>query len=1144
VLHLHRAERADALVAALGELLRAPAGDPLAPELVAVPTRGVERWIAQSLSARLGTSPGRADGVCANVAFPTPRRLADEAVAAASGVDPADDPWRPERLAWTLLDVVAGCAGEGWCRPLIAHLGVLPGAEEPLKRARRFTTLRHVAALLDRYAVLRPAMLTAWAAGEDVDGAGRPLRADAAWQAELWRRLRAAVGTPGPAERLAPACARLVEDPAVAALPPRLALFGLTRLPAARLAVLRALAAHRDVHLFLLHPSPALWQRLGPQLAPGPASPRRADDPTAAAPRNRLLASWGTDARELQLVLGAGADADVHHAVAGALPPRTLLERLQAAVHADAAAPGEPLPGAADERGVLEAGDASVQVHACHGRARQVEVLRDAVLGLLARDRSLEPRDVIVMCPDIELFAPLIQATFGAGNVGSAGAGDDERAELVPAADRPPDLRVRLADRALRQTNPVLGVVATLLDLADGRATASQVLDLADRPPVRRRLRLDDDDLQRLEDWVAQSGIRWGLDAPHRAPFGLGSVWNGTWQAGLSRVLLGAAMTEDGHRLVGRVLPLDDVGSGSIELAGRFAELVERLTAALTALGRTQPIGAWADAIAEAADLLTLAAPREAWQRAGLGRILAEVAGDAGESGAELALPEVRALLADRLAGRPTRANFRTGHLTVCTLVPMRSVPHRVVCLLGLDDGVFPRTPPRDGDDLVLADPHVGDRDARTEDRQLLLDALLAARETLVITYTGNDERTNEPRPPAVPVGELLDVVDRTVRVDDPVRGRPRDRVVVRHPLQPFDPRNFDAAAPRSFDRAALGGARALAAGERPAAPPFLPGPLAPVVADVVAVDDLVRFVRHPARAFLRDRLDVRLGDPEDELADALPVELDGLQKYAIGQRMLEARLAGGERAAVLRAEGVRGELPPLALGEHVIRELDAGVEALVERAHALVDPAAAPAALDVRVVLAGGRLVTGTVNGLRGDVLLSVAFARLSAKHRLAAWVRLLALAAAHPERSFTAVTVGRAQDKRARAPVVAKRLAGVSADVAVRHLARLVDLRDRGLREPLPIAAKASAAYAEAGGDPVVAAAKAWESDFRMPKEDREPEHVRVLGGVVPFTDLHVAAPRDDERGDGWDATEHTRFGRLAVRLWGGVLQHEEDA
>ena len=202
-------------------------------------------------------------------------------------------------------------------------------------------------------------------------------------------------------------------------------------------------------------------------------------------------------------------------------------------------------------------------------------MLRDAILHLLEDDAALEPRDVIVMCPDIETFAPLIQATFGAGEV--TADDDQDEMEALPADIRPPDLRVRLADRALRQTNPVLGVVARLIDLAQERVTASQVLDLVDREPVRRRFGLDDDDLARIEDWVADSGIRWGLDAAHRAPFKLDALAAGTWRSGLDRVLVGVTMTEEGNRLFEGVLPLDDVDSGSIDLAGRFAELVDRL---------------------------------------------------------------------------------------------------------------------------------------------------------------------------------------------------------------------------------------------------------------------------------------------------------------------------------------------------------------------------------------------------------------------------------------------------------------------------------------------------------------------------------------------------------------------------------------
>ncbi len=202
-----------------------------------------------------------------------------------------------------------------------------------------------------------------------------------------------------------------------------------------------------------------------------------------------------------------GEHDEVHHR--GVVRrPATLLDRLQADVRDDRRPPGAPAIDEADERFVVAADDRSVQVHSCTGRARQVEVLRDAVLHLFADDPTLEPRDVIVMCPDIEVFAPLVQATFGSA--------DDAE------ADRPgsvPQLAVRLADRSVRQVNPVLAAVSALLELAASRVTAPELVDFAGLEPVRRRFRFDDEALARIEEWIATAGVRWGLDAEHRRPF-------------------------------------------------------------------------------------------------------------------------------------------------------------------------------------------------------------------------------------------------------------------------------------------------------------------------------------------------------------------------------------------------------------------------------------------------------------------------------------------------------------------------------------------------------------------------------------------------------------------------------------------------
>ncbi len=262
----------------------------------------------------------------------------------------------------------------------------------------------------------------------------------------------------------------------------------------------------------------------------------------------------------------------------------------------------------------------------------------------------------------------------------------------------------------------------------------------------------------------------------------------------------------------------------------------------------------------------------------------------------------------------------------------MRSIPHRVVCLLGLDDGSFPRHIERDGDDLTARSPRVGDRDVRSEDRQLLLDALLAARDHLVITYSGRDERSNLRRPPAVPVGELLDVVDRTVRVPE---GRARDAIIVTHPLQPFDARNYEpgklrADGPWSFDAVHLAGAQAARAAAPGRAPFLSRAPLPERQRAGRASTSLDRFVRNPVATFLRERLGISLFERTRELEDAIPIELNGLAEWEVGERMLRARLAGADWEACRAAEIARGGLPPGELAEPSLLGMEHDVEALV----------------------------------------------------------------------------------------------------------------------------------------------------------------------------------------------------------------------
>ncbi len=1181
-LTLHRAERSDALVQRLADVLAAVPTDPFTPDVVAVPSRGVERWIAQSLSSSLGAGT-HTDGVCANVVFPSPGRLVREALAAASAIEPDDDPWEERRLPWPLLETIDGCVGEDWCRTLGRHLGVLgDAAARPAGAGRRMAVAQKLAGLFTTYGAERPSMLQAWRDGRDEDGYGEPLDPDLAWQAELWRRLRVHLDVPSPAERVAPACDRLRDEPDLVDLPERLSIFGPTRLSTTQLVVVDALAERRDLHLWLPHPSDGLWQHVSAGLEAS-AVPTRRSDGTAALVAHPLARSLGRDAREMQVRFGANTSARADEHVAAPATPDTLLGALQHDLHTDVTPRGQH---------ELSADDRSVQVHACHGRHRQVEVLREVVLGLLEDDPGLELRDVIVMCPDIEAYAPLISASFGVEVDAPDGTGlaDDS---LDGALDGGLDggesqqphpghrLTFRLADRSLRQTNPVLGVAARLLELADARLTASEVLDLVALPPVRRRFRLDDDALERVGDWVRRAGVRWGMDADARAPYGLAGLVQNTWQSGLDRILTGVVMDEEDLRTIGAALPLDDVDSTEIDLAGRLTEMLDRIGAALDALDREQSLDDWIRALDEAVDSLVDVVPSDAWQVTQAKAVLASAVAAAGDGGSatRLRLSDVRALLGDRLRGRPTRANFRTGHLTICTMVPMRSVPHRVVCLLGLDDGVFPRGTRVDGDDVLARRPRVGERDRRSEDRQLFLDALLAAKEKLVILYTGADERTGAVRPPAVPLGELLDVLDRTAVVPpdgpSPAGVRVRDRVVVRHPLQPFDARSFEpgrlaGADPFSFDAASYAGSVAMRDGQREVAP-FLTRPLPEDVsirptgpngqtdptgpngqtdpnastggAGTVELEKLIRFLEHPVRGFLQQRLDLRTADEEEQPSDAVPVAPDKLEEWTVGDRLLRSGLRGRSGRDAVSVELLRGELPPGRLGHGVVDPIADNVAAILEKTQRMLSVDART--IDLSVTLPSGLTVAGTVPRVYDDRPIRVEYSKLSPKHRIRAWVQLLALAASDPSRPWRSAVIGRGPNRKE--PVIGSFLGGVSAEAARGLLDDLVRIYALGLTRPLPAPPRTACAYASARARNVspqnacAFADKEWRTRARSGAvwgEFDDGDHRRV--GFADLADLLVhpadGAPLDNP------TDEPHLFGLLATTIWTPLLAHED--
>lgn len=1145
---VHRSHRvedlADALVSRLGEA--APA-DPFRPATVMVGSRGMERWLRHRIATGLG--------VMAGIDFRFPGDVTGAVMSGVLGEDASGlDAWAPEPLAWSVLAAAGDLASEPAFSPVLDWLGSdAAGLSEGSGAAvghRAWAWAREAADVLDRYAVLRPVWTLAWRRGE-IPEELRDAR-DEPWQRLLWRRL---------AERLAPAEPFSVRAARVAgalrtgrARKPDLDdlhVFGVTALRPAFLELLGEVASLVRVDLYVFGPSSRFWGDLRTRASARRQARRLRDEDRDALARdlereleaqNPLLTSLGPLSRDFQLVLEdlpSGYLETDPPAELPAAPPDTLLGWLQEDVRllrGPAEIAGEGLRAAR----LLDPSDESVRVHACHGPTRQVEVLRDALLGLLADHPDLEPRDVLVMTPDVATFAPLVTAILSTEGAGA------------------PRLPVHVADLGLRSRNPVADALLRVLEMALHRVTASGVLDLLSIEPVRRRFGLSEDDLPDLRRWTAESGARWGVDAADRARAGQPEDPQNTWLFGLERLALGAVAGDLVLPWEG-VLPADLVEGAAAERLGRFLHFVRTVTAEVVDLREPRRLAGWAERLARATSALTLPADAVRWLAEEVHDALETLAEEARASGF-LGLVAPDAVLA-RLEGHfdVPRAGDRpiTGAVTVSALAPMRSVPYRVVALLGLDDGVFPRAAGGRSFDLTQERPRVGDRDPRDEDRHLFLEAVLSARSHLLVLYTGRDPRTGAVSPAAVPVAELLDVVDATCRLED---GRaPREVVAVEHPVVPWSTRAFEprfpdparpgALRPFSFDRRMLDAARRLA-GTRDGRLDLFRGDALPA-AEVAGLDldDLCAVLRRPVRQLLRRRLGLRLDEREDDLLDREPIDLDGLEAWSLRGETLHLasqtlRTGGDPDWERIRARvTASGRLPLGAAGRLAFDRLRSTAEPALEAGAG--DLRAGLRSVDVPPFELGGVRISGNVPAVTaaGEVFDLAAETPEKPRRLLAAWVRALALRASGVLPDATAVLHG-TSTPRDRPPSPAT-LRLVPSEDAAGALADLVALSREALASPLPLVEKTSFAFAEA----MAKSSGPW--------EDAPPETLRKARGKAEgaWSSEHERAEGDDPalqlvfrdrapfETDGGEGVS-TAFVRLAERLWRPLLESRSEA
>lgn len=1104
---------------------------PLAPlenEIALVQSNGIAQWLKLALAEDPQDDDQGGCGIAAAIDVQLPGTfmwqlyrlvLGRDEIPEVSLLDKAPLTWRLVRLLPALIE-----------RP---HF-------EPLKRfltddndlRKRYQLAERLADLFDQYQVYRADWLKDWAAGEHVlntaRGERKPLADGNRWQAELWRALLDDVGAEGMAQSRAGVHQRFIArmdtlEQAPAGLPSRVIVFGISSLPAQALEALAGLARFSQVLLCVHNPCRHHWgdivadkdllrhQYKRQQRKHG--MPLQLDDESMHQHAHPLLAAWGKQGRDYINLLDSYDDPNSYRGVFSDgridlfsdAQPTTLLNQLQ-----DDILELRPLAETRDTWPAIDPSrDRSVRFHIAHSPQREVEILHDQLLARFSSDPTLRPRDVIVMLPAIDDYAPHIRAVFGQL--------DRHDPRYIPFT---------LTDQGQRGRDPLLIALEHLLKLPDSRFAVSEILDLLDVPAVRARFGIKESDLPTLHRWIEGAGIRWGLSGEQRARLGLPEgLEQNSWRFGLRRMLLGYAVGV-GEACDG-IEPYDEIGGLDAALIGPLVALLDALDVAFQTLAEPASPVVWGARLHALLQVFFLAEEEH-------DELLLVQLQDLRDTWLEtcetvglydpLPLTVVREAWLSGLDQGKLSQRFLAGSVNFCTLMPMRAIPFRVVCLLGMNDGDYPRAQPPLDFDLMASDYRPGDRSRREDDRYLLLEALLSARDQLYVSWVGRSIRDNSERPASVLVGQLRDHLAAGWQLAGAQQGQRDDpgqqllhALTQEHPLQPFSLRYFQKGS------ALFSYAHEWQVLHQPVEPVSeVDQALPPYDSDEpLNLTQLQDFLRHPVRHFFSQRLKVFFEALEAPTPDEEPFVLDALQRYSLSERLLGAALATPDDAEqALRTQARRlqacGLLPLAGFGESLQAELIQPLPDLLQRHRQLLQRwhTVVEGALPLHFERGPQRLEgwLGRVYQDDEQSLLSITTVpnslgagRNSLKwHRLIpAWVmHLAACAAGYP--LHTALV---ASDRTLLlAPMAAAQAGDLLADLLV--------ARQAAMNAPLPVAPKTAFAWlAQPDPDKAQAAAeRAYEGDGQNSFGERS----ESLALMRQFRDF--AALTADETFEGW--------------------------
>ena len=1045
MLRVYHSNRLDVLEALMEYIVeRDRLIDPFESEMILVQSTGMAQWLQMTLAQKFG--------IAANIDFPLPASFIWDMFVRVLPDIPKESAFSKQSMSWKLMTLLPQLLDDEAFTLLRQYL------TDDTDKRKLFQLSSHAADLFDQYLVYRPDWLTQWESGKQVEGLGE----SQAWQAPLWKALVEYTAELGQERwHRANLYQRFIQTLENASscpqgLPARVFICGISALPPVYLQALQALGKHIEIHLLFTNPCRYYWGDIKDPayLAKLLARQRRHSFEERHLPlfrdsqnaeelfnsdgeqdvSNPLLASWGKLGRDYIYLLSELENSQELDAFVD-ITPDNLLHNIQSDILEleSRAVAGVNLEeySRSDNKRLLEPNDTSVTFHVCHSPQREVEILHDRLLAMLAADPTLTPRDIIVMVADIDSYSPFIQAVFGSA-----------------PADR--YLPYAISDRRARQSHPVLQAFISLLSLPDSRFVSEDVLALLDVPVLAARFNINEEGLRYLRLWVNESGIRWGIDDDNVRELALPPTGQHTWQFGLTRMLLGYAM-ESAQGEWQSVLPYDESSGLIAELVGHLASLLMKLNLWRRGLAQERPLEEWLpvcndmlndfflpDVDTEAAMTLI----KDQWQA-----IIAEGLG--AKYGEAVPLSLLRDELAQRLDQERISQRFLAGPVNICTLMPMRSIPFKVVCLLGMNDGVYPRQLAPLGFDLMSQKPMRGDRSRRDDDRYLFLEALISAQQTLYISYIGRSIQDNSERFPSVLVQELLDYIgqshylpgDEALTCDES-EARVKAHITRLHTRMPFDAQNYLPGEQQSYAREWL-----PAASLTGKAHTDFVQPLPYVMPEILTLETLQRFWAHPVRAFFQMRLQVNFRSEESDIPETEPFILEGLTRYQLNQQLLNTLVEEHDAERLFRHFRAAGSLPYGAFGEILWDAQRQEMQSLAERIIACRQPGQSME-IDLNC---NGVQITGWLPQVQQDGLLRWRPSLLSVSQGVQLWLEHLVYCASG----------GTGESRLFLRKDAEWRFPPLDAEQAMRYLAQLVDGYREGMSSPLLVLPESGGAW-----------------------------------------------------------------------------------